>query len=198
MITIGFTGHRPSSLYGYQKSQNGRYQRLMLRLVEHIHSLINDYADEHDTFRIVTGGAQGGDMLFFAAANRVKKELEEAGSSITIINEIAVPFEGQEIRWQPDGIFGSDTYMRMIDKADTVTMITEDEPQSARAAVAALHQRNDYIIDQSDVLVALTAHETAFHALTTGETSNSGTISTALKASAAEKRVIIIDPFVTK
>lgn len=142
--TIGVTGHRPSGLLGY--SADGEYAVLRERLSRRIEDIAND-----GSVRVITGGAQGADQLAFWAAEDAKA----AGTSIE--NVVYVPFDGQASRWHSDGMFGSDAYARMLAAADDVRIITPDIDTYDTAAVrAAMMARNRAIVDDSDMIIAIT------------------------------------------
>lgn len=177
ILTIGITGHRPNGLLGYAADAQYAVLRKLIanRLVEIAHG---------SHVRIITGGAQGADQLAFWAAKDAKV------ANVLIDNVVYVPFDGQDSRWRRDGLFGRQAYAKMLETADEVRIITAGVSTTNFAAVRmAMMARNHAIVDDSDIVLAITMHGVA-----PGERSGTaGTIRYALKTGKTVHDFIVSD-----
>ena len=139
--TVCFTGPRPKRLCGYYRES---YQDLLIYLQKIIEDL---YLSCYKEF--ITGGAQGFDQLAFQAINAVKKK----NPSWDISNILAIPFHGQELRWKETGIFGQKEYREMLTAADKIVYVSD--LYKNQNPYFLLFKRNEYMIDSSDLVVAL-------------------------------------------
>lgn len=131
-LRCAFTGHRPHKLFfpGVQSDMN----ELRARLREMIRMLIwEGYS------HFISGGAQGVDLM---AAELV---LELRAQYPWIGLELAVPYEGQSARW---GWQDQARYEAVMAQADIVTYVRHSYSREA------LFERNRYMVDQADLLVA--------------------------------------------
>ena len=112
-------------------------------------------ASEEKEFRLITGGALGVDQFAFDVVDRYLK----GNMTISVINEIAIPFEDQPNAWfkQED----KDRYEHQVSKADVLTYVDETEgymrtttPQG-RYNPQKLQIRNEYMVDNADVVIAV-------------------------------------------
>lgn len=176
-LTIGITGHRPNGLLGYAADAQYAALRNLLarRLAEIAHG---------DHARVITGGAQGADQLAFWAAEDAK------AAGVHIENVVYVPFDGQDGRWRRNGLFGRDAYARMLETADEVRIITAGVDTSNLTAVRmAMTARNHAIVDDSDVVIAIT-----MHGIAPGERSGTaGTVRYAARTSKAIEDFLVSD-----
>lgn len=139
--TVCFTGPRPKRLCEYNREP---YQDLLIYLEKTIEDL---YLSGYREF--ITGGAQGFDQLAFQATNAVKKK----NPSWDISNILAIPFHGQELRWKETGIFGQKEYREMLAAADKIVYVSD--LYKNQNPYFLLFKRNEYMIDASDLVVAL-------------------------------------------
>lgn len=165
VLTIGITGHRPNGLLGY--AADAQYAVLRKLIANRLVEIANG-----SHARVITGGAQGADQLAFWAAEDAK------AVNALIENVVYVPFDGQDSRWRRDGLFGRDAYARMLEAADEVRIITAGVSTANFAAVRmAMMARNHAIVDDSDIVLAIT-----MHGIAPGERSGTaGTVRYALK-----------------
>jgi len=139
VLGICFTGKRAKNLAGYNRQS---YQQLFDKLYEFLYRLVEVYK----AFDIVfySGGAQGFDQLAFWAVEKVKK-------SYPVKNVVVVPFKGQENPWKEQGTFSRADYNLMLNKADKVVVLSEDNTNYADKYTA----RNHYMVDKSDAVIGL-------------------------------------------
>lgn len=110
--TVCFTGPRPKNIIPnapYADTSRPEYQKI----VDHVAALVEELIAA-GMKRFITGGAQGFDQLAFWAVYRCKKNHPE------IVNDIYIPFPGQELRWAKNGIFSQSEYVQMLQLADHV------------------------------------------------------------------------------
>lgn len=152
-----FTGRRPKDM-GFTEvavSSAGReylvnaqneksYEPFLDRLTEIVEIF---YKKGYDTF--VTGGAQGFDQVAFRAVARVKEKYSD------IKNIFYAPFRGQERQWASFGYFGQDEYRRLLQQADEVIYVVDDELVEYKDIVKALYARNHAMVDISDKCLAM-------------------------------------------
>ena len=141
-MKICVTGHRPSGLpiaYGYNMD-NTAWKTLKEYLKVAIMKCY-EYAAGNEELRLITGMALGVDTIFWQAA----EELREENHSIKI--EAAIPFEGQEKRWNAHS---QQEYKNMLEKSDIVTIVS---PGSY--AAYKMESRNRYIVNNADIVIAV-------------------------------------------
>ncbi len=151
--TCCFTGRRAKYLFGYDKAS---YGPLLQQIKDCVLSL---YKLGYRNF--ITGGAQGFDQLAFWAVDSAKKQYPD------IQNIVYIPFQGQELRWAPDGVFGQNEYNQMLQCADEIKIISD------QANKAALFMRNEAMIDASDGIICLYEDDTWKDSKTAGGTAAS-------------------------
>lgn len=146
MFSIGFTGHRPDKMYGYNLS-DPRY----IALKNKVKNIIKELHKNHNEINGIVGGALGFDTLMFDALYELKQELDD------IYITMAVPFEQQYSKWPADS---KRKYLQQRDNADIVIYVdTIDKykvPNTAEGMYESkkLFKRNEYIVDNSDILIA--------------------------------------------
>lgn len=126
MLTVGCTGHRPTSIGGY-KIPNPTYSYIEEETRRIIADLKPDLA--------ISGMALGYDQLF-----------AEICIDLGIPFIAAVPFVGQEAIW-PKGSQGR--YNNLLTKASEIVVVSEGQ-----YAVWKLQIRNEYIVNRCDKLIA--------------------------------------------
>ncbi len=125
MKTVCGTGHRPNKLGGYDN-------QVLIRLIDLATALL---VEQHPD-RVISGVALGWDTAIAIAAIRLNIPLT-----------CAVPFRGQERMWTAQS---RERYHKILSKADVVVYVSEGE-YSARA----MQVRNEWMVDNSDVVLAL-------------------------------------------
>lgn len=141
--TICFTGGRPKSLF-LDEPYNPKNYKLMS---EHISDFILPYAKD-GCRRFISGGAQGFDMLAFAAVELIKQQYPD------IRNVVCVPFKGQSRRWPKRGIFSQEEYAKMLSRADEIIIVNNIDCEDYYACVKALYARNEFMVDNADLVIA--------------------------------------------
>lgn len=144
--TITFTGHRPNKLYGYNL-KHPKYLELNKLLESMLEEKIKD---GYDTF--ITGGALGFDTVAFLSVKNLKKKYPH------IKNIMAIPFKNQYIKWNE---YDRRLYATMKTIADEIVYVdTLDYYKRTNTVEGEFHSnklkiRNEYMIDNSDFLIAL-------------------------------------------
>lgn len=123
--TIAVTGHRPNKLGGYNAEDNFRAIR------RHMKDLLTELAPS----RIISGGALGIDQFWM-----------EVGIYLGIPVIGALPFEGYDARWPKAS---REKYRGLLDKCEEVRYIGLVGYDPAK-----LQKRNEWMVDNSDLLVA--------------------------------------------
>ena len=162
--TLCFTGHRPNKLVGYDKNN---YQDF----VNHLAIRLEDYVKNFGITNFISGGAQGFDQLAFWAVHKLKRNHPEWH----IQNIVYVPFIGQEVRWKKSGLFSQAEYQLMLRHADQVHICNPTVKANAdfKDIRAALLQRNQDMVNDSDRVLAMYSHQEALnHQLTPGGTAS--------------------------
>ena len=125
--TLALTGHRPGGL-----PKNIDYAQVKQELI--------DYCHDNDIDTVVSGMALGFDQV---GALAVIESLQKEGIKLVA----AVPFEGQEKKWNNQQ---RKTFERILKKADYVTYVSD-----GGYSVAKLQTRNEWMIDNADEVFAL-------------------------------------------
>jgi len=159
--TYSFTGHRPGKLWGYNYNHPS-YIKLKEYLKTHMFA--------SHPYNIITGMALGFDQIVALAA--IEYKLLNPNS---IFIEAAIPCRDHPCKWNFQSI---KLYNKILSKCDKVTLVT-DKPYSPYL----MQVRNQYMIDNSDCLVALW----------NGDKSG-GTYNAIKYAKYYQKKIIYIDP----
>ena len=161
--TCCFTGHRPKSLpFGYDEGAED-CKRLKALLTESIKNQITENGVTH----FISGMAMGVDIYAAEAVLELKKKYPH----ITL--ECAIPCETQANRWSEGW---RNRYFDIIYRSDDAQTLQTHYTSDC------MMKRNKYMVDNSDVVIAVW----------NGEKSGTGnTVDYALKNG---KKVIIIDP----
>lgn len=130
-MNIGFTGHRPNRLGGYDQQA----QRCLYKFVRNQMLKIED---EHTVYQ---GCALGFDMAVATAA------LEQGHRVVSCI-----PFLGFNARWPLSSVLELDT---ILNRSSEVIIVVSDQEWAKEHAPIALNQRNNFIVDNTSQLFAL-------------------------------------------
>ena len=134
--TCCFTGHRPQKLpFGYNEEDER-----CVELKEKLKKEIIRQIEENGVSHFITGMALGMDMY---AAEAVL-QLKEIYTDITL--EAAIPCETQSSKWAE---YLRDRYFSIAEKCDTETLL------STKYTRDCMHKRDEYMVDNSDVVIAL-------------------------------------------
>lgn len=139
MIKIGFTGPRPKKLYGYDNKEPYN------KLVDSLYNFLLKIKDEE--IIATSGGAQGYDQIAFWCVHKFKS------INPKVKNNVYIPFLGQELNWNPTGLFGQKEYHLMLKYADEVNVISNVDNNDKRLVVKALFERNKEIVNNSDIII---------------------------------------------
>ena len=146
-MIICITGHRPNGLpreYGYNLNNEA-----WTKLKKYIEVTIEEcykYATPDEELTLVTGMALGVDTAFWEVAAKLRK------SNKNIKIETAVPFVGQEKKWTHES---QKQYTQMLSESDKVTTVSE-----GGFATYKMMARNRYMVNKSDVVIAVIHKET--------------------------------------
>lgn len=152
MITIAFTGHRPDKLGGYDWNSSLN-QKIIWEICHQISLIINNNPTEKD-FTFISGGAMGTDQFAFDCVEFAK----EYYKNLNIINEIAVPFKKQAVKWTQSTQL---KYKSQLDKADKITYVDTLDgyikccTPEGEYDIVKMMQRNEYMVDNADVIIAV-------------------------------------------
>lgn len=132
--TCAFTGHRAEKLpWGYDESDPRCTQ-----LKEHLRDVLRSLY-ESGCRHFLCGMATGCDLYFGEAVAALRAEKPD----VTL--EAAIPFEGQADKW-PSEL--RKRYFRLAEECDTRTVLHHDY------TLDCMRDRNRYMVDHADVLVA--------------------------------------------
>ncbi len=158
-----FTGHRPQNLpFGFNEGDS-RCIALKKRLKEEIEKQITENGVTH----FISGMALGVDTY----VAEIVLDLKRTYQGITL--EVAIPCEDQPNKWKERD---RDRYYSLVEQCDKETMV------SKRYTSDCMHKRNHYMVDASDIIIAV------------WDGSSSGTGKTVEYAKSSGKTVVVIDP----
>lgn len=124
-MILSATGHRPDKLGGYSYEVTNK-----------LTELAEQYLDEVTPDKIISGMALGWDMAWANAGIRL-------GYPVIA----AIPFEGQESMWRNES---KRDYFKLLDKCSEIVYVNDPG-----YAVWKMQSRNEWMVDNSDMVVAL-------------------------------------------
>lgn len=124
-MILSATGHRPDKLGGYSYEVTNK-----------LTELAEQYLDEVTPDKIISGMALGWDMAWANAGIRL-------GYPVIA----AVPFEGQESMWRNES---KRDYFKLLDQCSEIVYVN-----APGYAVWKMQSRNEWMVDNSDMVVAL-------------------------------------------
>ncbi|MDL2317943.1 DUF1273 domain-containing protein [Eubacteriales bacterium OttesenSCG-928-A19] len=163
-MSVAFTGHRPESLPFGDNEQSEAFLQLKRLLLEEI-----KYWAHQGYTTFYEGAARGMDIVF---GEQVLLAKEQGHPGVKLVS--VVPFEEQAARWNEAW---RERYFALMKNSDDEVLI------SAHYTKECFHQRNRYMVDHSDVLIAV------YDGLDSG-----GTAYTVQYAMEKGKTIIIFDP----
>jgi uncharacterized phage-like protein YoqJ len=125
MKVICGTGHRPDKLGGYDNA-------ILKKLITFAEGRLIEINPTH----VISGVALGWDTALAIAAIRLNIPLTAA-----------VPFAGQELRWQPEAIA---RYNKILSKCARVEIVSPGGYGNPKMQI-----RNEWMVDRSDMVLAL-------------------------------------------
>lgn len=164
-----FTGYRP---HRFSFSPDGlRPQQVRAALTDQIRCL---YEEGYRTF--ISGMSTGVDLWAAAAVVDLAAEF----SDLQLV--AAVPFEGQESRWP---LADRREYRRVLDACHRVEVLY-DRPATQEEAAACYRNRNRWMVDRADTVLAVCPVDVA--------DSRTGTAATVRYARKQQRRILYIHP----
>lgn len=128
------TGSRPQN-FPWKYGEGEQYERYLSDLLEKAEELIED-----GVTYFISGGSIGVDMDFAEIILELKRKYP------FIKLEIAVPCAKQSLKWQKAD---KERYNEILDKADVVTVLSQSY------TAWCMQKRNEYMVDKSDVVLAV-------------------------------------------
>lgn len=168
LYKICATGHRPNKLPGGYDINSIENQEL----IDNIKAIITERLEEHDSVQMISGMALGVDTLYALAAIELKEEM------YPVELHLAIPCMNQEKMWPQDS---QDLYHIVIQNADSVHYVTETDYTNS-----CMHDRNQYMINESNEILAVLRNDV--------DNSRSGTLSTVNKGIKIGKQITRLNP----
>ena len=129
------TGHRPQKFpFGY-----GGKSKKYLEYLKELENKIKTAVTEYGVNCFISGMALGVDLDFAEIVLKLRKAY-----SVTL--ECAVPCPDQTVKWAEEDIA---RYNRILKEADKVTLVSE------RYTPECMLKRNRYMVDKSDIVIAV-------------------------------------------
>jgi len=146
---VAFTGHRPNKIGGYGRHNPAR-TFLRTKLKEICEYMIQNCG----TREFMQGMAQGIDQ---DAGKVILQIIEERGEEEPIALFAAVPYPSQESTWPNEAQV---YYRNMLDTIcdydlGKIVYVHEDRPRNKWDAIKWLDERNHYMVDWCDLLIAV-------------------------------------------
>ena len=140
-FAVCFTGPRATKLYGY--NDRTPYNEIVQTMVP----ILRELADAGCT-KFISGGAQGIDQLAFWSVKHVQK------THPNVQNVLYLPFQNQPDRWAQQGLFSKQEYQMMLQRADSITYISDRNPTGGYDAGKMLTERNHAMVRDADLVFA--------------------------------------------
>lgn len=134
ITSICVTGHRPDKLFGYNNN-DPRYNTLRSALDQAITA-----ATQKGSVTAYTGMALGVDTIFAEECLKLKKQFD-----IKLV--AAVPFKGQEGKWQEPS---KKHYHDLLSQVDEIVYVSDPG-----YAAWKMQKRNEYMVNHSDLVIAV-------------------------------------------
>lgn len=163
-LKICFTGHRPKGLpWGYDETKESciLFKNVMFSIIEK--AIINGYT------YFISGMALGIDMICAEIVLELKKKYKN------VVLECAIPCINQEKQWP---ISAQERYKKILHKADIVHYVSKEEYLNS-----CMNDRNKYMVEQSDVVIAVWNGKP------------SGTGNTVKMAKLSGKKIKVVNPY---
>lgn len=144
-----FTGHRPNRLGGYDWDSNKNIQ-IRFNLSIFIQKIIKENPDTK--FHMKFGGALGFDQFAFDVCYK----LREQGYPISL--EVCIPFKQQWSKWSKEDSARYYKQLKLANKLAYIDMHENYKMLNIPADIyhpAKMQKRNEYMVDESDVVIAL-------------------------------------------
>lgn len=139
--TVCFTGPRPHKLAGFAKEA---YQPVIDTTMQFCKKLYQVGAKQ-----FISGGAQGFDMLAFETVDKLKSMYPD------IKNVLYIPFTDYDKYFTDYGLFSKNYVRNLFAKADEVKYVSQSDNLDREMAAILLNKRNEAMVDDSDIVIAL-------------------------------------------
>ena len=133
---VAFTGHRPETIPYIDDTDSDRYFHLEKAIWQEVHRYINA---GYNTF--YCGAARGADML---CGEIILSEKETNHPELKLV--CAIPFKEQARGW---GFMEKLQYRELLRRTDRIVQVCDSYQRGC------YHVRNRYMVDNSDVLIAI-------------------------------------------
>lgn len=137
-----FTGHRPDDIGGYDETGD---QRVWIR--QYLGKAV-DVAIAQGFTRFATGGALGVDTDAAEVVLAKRDALRAAESPVRITLTVCGPYQGFYAKWPKASI---DRFFAIANQADKLIWVSP----SLEYDVALLHKRNEFMVDHSELVIAV-------------------------------------------
>lgn len=135
MKKICFTGYRPFKLPFKINENDFNY----INFYKSAYKLIKLQTENGNNY-FISGMAQGADLILANIVLELKKTYKE------LFLECALPFNRQSEKWS---INYKNQYNEILQKADKITVLSENYN------ISAFYKRNKYMVDNSDIVIAV-------------------------------------------
>ena len=163
-MAVAFTGHRPETIPYIEDTDSARYFVLEKMIWQEVHKYINA---SYTTF--YCGAARGADIL---CGEIILSEKETNHPELKLI--CAIPFKEQARGWD---IMEKIQYWELLRRSDRIVQVCDSYQRGC------YHARNRYMVDNSDVLIAIYNGEP-----------KGGTAYTVNYAQKQGKEIVVINP----
>lgn len=99
--------------------------------------------------QFISGGAQGFDMLAFETVDKLKSTHPD------IKNVVYIPFTDYDKYFADYGLFSKNYAGNLFAKADEVKYVSQSDNLDREMAAILLNRRNEAMVDNSDIVIAL-------------------------------------------
>lgn len=173
MLRISFTGHRPDKLGGYDWN-TPKNKAIMKALSDKIYEVSGE-----EDIDFICGGALGIDQMAFD----ICKKFRDTDYGVTI--EVAIPFSKQACKWIYENVKTYEIQLSQADKCTYVDRLDDYKIKGYEEDIyypAKMQKRNEYMVDNSDVIIAV------------WDGTSGGTANCVKYAKKLGKKIIVINP----
>lgn len=139
--TACFTGPRPHKLAVFAKEA---YQPVIDTTIQLCKKLYQTGIKQ-----FISGGAQGFDMLAFETVDKLKSMHPD------IKNIVYIPFTDYDKYFADYGLFSKNYAENLFAKADEIKYVSQSDNLDREMAAILLNRRNEAMVDNSDIVIAL-------------------------------------------
>ena len=143
MFSICITGHRPDKLFGYD-IHGRKYDAIRHDIKKEVYQIILAHPEEKEV-TVYSGMALGIDQIFVECMVDARRYYREHGVNFKIV--ATIPCQNQDKRWNSAS---QKEYKKLLNACDASVLVT-DAPYAPRL----MQVRNQYMVDHSDVVIAI-------------------------------------------